>query len=431
MSTKTKTEKVNMMVEYIFNLGYHFVSTLENDYFYFWDEKTGLYRPEAESIISKELIQGFKGEATISIIREVVNQIKYLKVIPIDYMDSKNLLGVKNGAIDIHTREFFPKSPDNYITRSINVEYHPNPSICLKIDKFIKSIVGEEDVELMYELIAYCLYNGYPLQNFFILYGTGRNGKSVFLKLLTTFLGDGNVSNLDINTILTDQFATSDLYMKMANVYGDLSDKSLNETGMLKDLTGDAKVRARELYSKSFTFWNTCKLIYACNRIPKVRDNTDAFHRRVIIIDFPNQFDGKNANPNILNEITDATEFTGLLNICLEKIDKLLEEGFSYTNDINKRRKMYSYRSDSFDSFIEGEPFEFFPNDSTVKMRKEDIFQLYQEFCNEKKFTPENEKVFWKRWWNSIYGTTEKRITTEGVTIRYVQGVAFNTRCKQ
>jgi putative DNA primase/helicase len=428
MSANNKTEKVNMMVGYILNLGHHFVSTLENNFFYIWDAETGLYKPEAEVIIARELVKEFTADASISTIREVVNQIKYLKVIPAEYMDANNLLGVKNGAIDIHTREFYPKSPDNYITRCINVEYQTTPTTCLKIDKFIKSIVAKEDVELMYELIAYCLYNGYPLQNFFILYGTGRNGKSVFLKLLTTFLGDGNVSNLDINTILTDQFATCDLYMKMANVYGDLSDKALNETGMLKDLTGDAKVRARQLYSKSFTFWNTCKLIYACNRIPKVKDNTDAFHRRVIIIDFPNQFDGKDANPKILEDLIDATEFTGLLNICLEKIDKLLESGFSYTTDINKRRKMYSYRSDSFDSFIEEEPFEFFPNDGTVKMRKEDVFKTYQDFCNEKKFTPENEKGFWKRWWNTVYGTIEKRITAEGVTIRYIQGVALNVK---
>ncbi len=432
MSTKNnKSEKVDMMVAYILNLGYHFVSTLENDFFYIWDEHTGLYKPDGEGIIARELVKEFRGEASISTIKEVVNQIKYMKVIPADYMDAKNLLGVRNGVIDIHTREFFPTSPDNYITRCINVEYKNSPTVCLKIDKFLRSIVAKEDVELMYELIAYCLYNGYPLQNFFILYGTGRNGKSVFLKLLTTFLGDENVSNLDINTILTDQFATCDLYMKMANVYGDLSDKALNETGMLKDLTGDAKVRARQLYSKSFTFWNTCKLIYACNRIPKVKDNTDAFHRRVIIIDFPNQFDGKDANPRILDDLTDATEFSGLLNICLEKIDKILESGFTYTQDINKRRRMYAYRSDSFESFLEEDIFEFIPNDNTIKLNKADVFKEYMDFCQRKKFTPDTEKGFWKRWWNSVYGTSEKRVMVEGVSIRYIIGVGLNQIKKQ
>lgn len=422
-----KTEKIEMMVSFILGQGHHFLTTKENDCFYFWDKNTGIYVLGAESIVAKSLIEQFGAEATIQLIKEVINQLKFRRLISIDELNPKNILGVSNGVIDLTTKEFFEKSPDNYITRKINVEYNPHHSICLKIHKFFESIVDKENVELMYELIAYCLYNGYPLQNFFILYGTGRNGKSVFLKLLTNFLGDSNVSNIDIQSIINDKFATSSLYGKMANVYGDLSTTALKETGKLKDLTGDGKIEAQRKFGNSFTFWNTCKLIYACNRIPKAYDNTDAFHRRVIIIDFPNHFDGDKCDPFILDKITDAQELSGLLYICLEKIEKLLEEGFDYTCDINKRRKIYSYRSDSFESFIDENILEIFPHDKTVKMKKEDIYKSYLDFCETKRFTPDVDKYFWKRWWSYVYGTEEKRITDDGVTVRWVMGVGINT----
>ena len=426
-----KIDKIAMMVSFIVGQDNYFLTTIENECFYWWNKNSGLYTPNGENIVAKELIKQFGAEATISIIKETINQLKYKRLISIEELNPPNLLGVSNGVIDLTSREFFKKSPDNFITRKINVEYDPNINTCLKIHKFIESIVDKEHVELMYELIAYCLFNGYPLQNFFILYGTGRNGKSVFLKLLTQFLGDGNVSNIDIHSIINDKFATSSLYGKMANVYGDLSDTALKETGKLKDLTGDGKIEAQRKFGHSFTFWNTCKLIYACNRIPRAYDNTDAFHRRVIIIDFPNQFDGENADPFILDKITDSTELSGLLNICLEKIDKILESGFSYTQDINKRRKMYSYRSDSFESFMGENILEVFPHDKTVRMKKDDIYKLYIDFCKDKRFTADVDKYFWKRWWAYNFGTEEKRLTEEGVTTRWVLGVGINTMREQ
>lgn len=428
MSNKlTRTETIEMMVEYLNGRNFHFLGIEENDDFYIWDKRSGLYIPTAEKKVNRELIKNYGAEATISLIKEVVNQLKYKKLIKLEELNPPHLLGVNNGVIDITTREFFPTSPDNYITRKINVEYNPFNTTCLRIHKFIESIVDKENVELMYELIAYCLYNGYPLQNFFILYGTGRNGKSVFLKLLTQFLGDGNVSNIDIHSIINDKFATSSLYGKMANVYGDLSDTALKETGKLKDITGDSKIEAQRKFGHSFTFWNTCKLIYACNRIPRAYDNTDAFHRRVIIIDFPNQFDGDKADPYILDKITDATELSGLLNICLEKIDKILERGFDYTEDINKRRKMYSFRSDSMESFLSEDVLEIFPNDSSIMLKKEDIYKLYLDFCSEKRFTPDIDKVFWKRWASLTFGTSEKRLTKDGIQNRWILGVGIKT----
>ena len=64
-------------------------------------------------------------------------------------------------------------------------------------------------------------------------------------------------------------------------------------------------------------------------------------------------------------------------------------------------------------------------------MKKEDIYKKYVDFCNEKRFTPDVDKYFWKRWWSYVYGTEEKRITDDGVTVRWVMGVGLNAGVKE
>lgn len=57
-------------------------------------------------------------------------------------------------------------------------------------------------------------------------------------------------------------------------------------TGKLKKLTGNDQYPAEIKYKTSFKFRNCAKLILSCNKIPESDDMTDAFFRRLIIINF-------------------------------------------------------------------------------------------------------------------------------------------------
>ena len=86
------------------------------------------------------------------------------------------------------------------------------------------------------EVIAYTFLRDCPFEHYFILYGLGSNGKSVFTSLITELHGIDNVSNVSISTLLTNRFALADLENKDVNVDSEMSSNVKQDTTILKKL---------------------------------------------------------------------------------------------------------------------------------------------------------------------------------------------------
>jgi putative DNA primase/helicase len=106
------------------------------------------------------------------------------------------------------------------------------------------------------------------------------------------------------------------LYGKLANIYADLPAIALKETGIFKMLTGGDTISGEHKFKPRFYFKNYAKLIFSCNQIPQTPDDSDAFYRRWIIVNFPHQFldadqnTDKNlvADKNLLAKLTTTSE---------------------------------------------------------------------------------------------------------------------------
>ncbi len=70
--------------------------------------------------------------------------------------------------------------------------------------------------------------------------------------------------------------------------------ESIRDTAILKRLTGGSRQRIR-IQRKNQRAYDTvlyAKLFFNANKIPNSEDESDAYNRRVIIITFPNRFEG-------------------------------------------------------------------------------------------------------------------------------------------
>lgn len=83
-----------------------------------------------------------------------------------------------------------------------------------------------------------------------------------------------------------------------------MSKETLKNTGILRKLTGGDYISAEKQFQPLFSFMNYAKLICSTNQIPITPDETDAFFARHIIINFPNQFLGDNADPHLIEKLT-------------------------------------------------------------------------------------------------------------------------------
>jgi putative DNA primase/helicase len=189
--------------------------------------------------------------------------------------------------------------------------------------------------ETLYELIAYALWRGYPYQKFWLLVGPGSNGKGVYLTIFTRLLGSENISCVSLREIQNSNFAAGTLHRKLANLSGEVDYSDLNNTGLLKQLTGGDQIQGDRKYLSPVRFVNHSKLIFSTNQVPVTRDCTDAFYRRAFLLEFPNTF---KADPTIDVKLREESEhmteeFEGFLFEVVQRLRELIKSGFIFTQD--------------------------------------------------------------------------------------------------
>ncbi len=126
----------------------------------------------------------------------------------------------------------------------------------------------------------------------FLCYGTGRNGKSTFLNVLSDIMGSYAV-NIQPDTIMLRYGSKDGANSDIARLKGArlVTSTEPNEgmridEGLLKQLTGGDKVNARYMYKELFEFTPEFKLWMAANHKPVIRGTDTGIWRRMHLIPF-------------------------------------------------------------------------------------------------------------------------------------------------
>ena len=141
--------------------------------------------------------------------------------------------------------------------------------------------------------------------------------------------------------------------------------------------------------SKSpFNFVNHAKLIQVTNELPEIKEDTIAIFSRLIIIDFEKTFI-KNANPNLIDELTTGEELFGLFHILLKRLPRVLKSGISYSKSI-ETLEQYQLRMNPVNYFADC----YLEKASESKVKKDIVYKKYKEFCYRNKIHPKSETKF-------------------------------------
>jgi len=364
--------------------------TLMSREIYIW--RDGYYQPLGEIIIEQRCEELLQQEFRKHRFSEVAEYIR-ASTFTIVKDPPGNLVNLENGVLDTFSGELTPSSSEYHFLNKLPLKYDPD---CKgeKVHKFLREVTGsEEDARVLEEIVGYCLYRGYPYHKALALVGEGANGKSTFLALVKEFLGRENVSGKGLVDLEINRFAKASLFGKLSNLYADLSDETLQRTGTFKMLTGGDVIEAEKKFKDSFTFVNYAKLLFSCNKLPQVYDNTDAFFRRWIIIVFPKVFRGANCDPNILEKLTAQNELSGLLNIALKGLKRILEnDGFSRAKSTEETREDYIRKSDPLAAFV----MDCIEESQDFILLKQRLYSLFAFYCRENNLPAVNKDTFFK-----------------------------------
>jgi len=152
------------------------------------------------------------------------------------------------------------------------------------------------------------------------------------------------------------------------------SSDALKQTGTFKALTGGDQVSADVKFNKNYkTFVNYAKLIFSANKIPECGDESDAFYRRWLLINFSNVFE-ENADRHLLEKLTTTEELSGIFNWSIEGAKRLLKRGGFEYRETEKVKEQYQRMASSLRAFVK-DCVE--ASDENEWISKEDFYNAY------------------------------------------------------
>lgn len=374
---------------------YTVATTVENDLIYWHNGRT--WHRFGEQTLRSEVRAILRDAATREIVNEVVRNVKHLsrrRREEIFDLPPERIV-VANGVVDLISGEFIHRT--EYDTPGaqtwVDIEYDPD-AVPDRFNDFLFDVLHPDDVSVMWELIGYCLYRGYPFQKAALFLGDGANGKSTLLNALVDFLGEDNVSTVELQDFADDRFAAADLDGKLANIAADLDSEELENTGTFKELTGEDRIRAQRKYEPAFKFRNQATLLFSANQAPAADDNTYAYERRWLYFDFPHTFgeDGdKEAVPqsDLLKSFRE--EHAGILNVAIESFRNLWDRGgFEDTVWMRDTDDAHERATNSAKPFAE----DHIERAEGAVLRRKEAYDEYQTWCDETGRTRQGEDAF-------------------------------------
>jgi putative DNA primase/helicase len=297
----------------------------------------------------------------------------------------KEKFNLKNGKIDIETTKFEKRTETDYCTICTDYDYDKDAKT-EEIEKFLFDIANGDSrrIRLLKQLMGYCLTKDIEYHKAFILYGKGRNGKSVFLQMLTDMVGEKNVANIPIHG-LDDAFQLINIRNKMINISTEVNADKNDGTDVFKKVVAGDPVMACKKNKDFIEFKPFAKLIFATNKIMTARETTDGYMDRLIIIDFQSKY-VTNPNPQkphekkIIENYYDKyikNNITGALIVALDGLIDLSTEGGFYETLENKQHKEDIKRT--------ANPIYAFVYDKNLidKERSlEDLYETYAAWCS-------------------------------------------------
>jgi P4 family phage/plasmid primase-like protien len=399
----------------------------------------GIYEPHGEAEIERMIDKHLGPIADNQFVNEVVAKVERKARIRVKRLgEDAHKLVVDNGILNLRTGELTEHTPAEFHRTRLDVAYDPDAE-CDQIDSFLHDVVDDADVPRLYRFIAHALYRDYPEAKAAMLLGEGENGKTTFLNLVEEFLGGFNVSHESLRKLNEHQWSPARLNGKLANIDADMSDQSPDSMGMFKRLTGGDPIHGEVKFEQPVKFTNNATMMFACNEMPILHDDTRGNWRRWQLIKFPYTFDEADPDskdpvpePELREQLHDDEQLAGLLTKCVEEISAWAEDPErAFFPDADSwettRSKMRRAAEPVFDfAKVCLQPAE----DNT--MPKDDLRRVYQRYATLNGLQKMGREEFGKKLLNlPDFNVENARLREGGDRVTAYSGVELTERGRQ
>jgi putative DNA primase/helicase len=348
-------------------------------------------------------------ESQKSRVEDAVYQARVLCTIPHgrSVNDRTDWLPVQNGMLNMCDYELVPHDQDFFNTYVLPVSFKSHDTTaCVRWLKYLEQTVQTPEVILqVQEFFGYCLTRNADYEKCLFLLGPGEDGKSKMIHVLREMVGPENCSAVAFAS-LENEFHRSSLYNKLVNISTEIGGNYI-ESPYFKAITSGDPIDGAFKHQNSFQFLPFCKLLFAGNLLPRVKDTTHGYYRRLLPIKFKRQFfvGDTDRDPHLLDvlkkELSDifVWSLAGLMRLKKQK-------AFTNCEETEEIMRGYKRSNNPVQCFAEDE-LEFV-DDQDRTLKKAEIYQQYRDYCKDNGYSPlSNENLFRELY--SVCGQLRKR----------------------
>lgn len=334
-----------------------------------------------------------------------------LPVSPDVFDRNKNLLNVQNGYLNLDTGQLLEHERKKYFTKVSGVEFTDKSDCPMWLDFLNQTFNYDQPlIDYIQRAVGYSLSGSTEEQVMFILYGNGRNGKSVFLDIITELFGNYAI-NIQPDSIMVKQFSngpSSDIARLNGARFVTTTEPNegvrMNE-GLVKQLTGGDKITARFMYENEIEFYPEFKLWMATNHKPIIRGTDIGIWRRLAVVPFTNTIPTEKVDKRLKMKL--RRELTAILNWAVEGYIQWKAMGLSEPQVIKDQRDQYRVEMDVTEAFI----YDCCEVGEDLQIKAKPLYQTYREWARDNgqyemsntKFGREMAKKFAKKTSNGVW----------------------------
>ncbi|MFD3003508.1 phage/plasmid primase, P4 family [Pontibacter toksunensis] len=307
------------------------------------------------------------------------------------------LINLQNGTFEIGPdgpmlREF---RREDFMTYQLPFSYDESAAAPL-FEKYLEQVLPDKEKQaVIAEYLGYVFVDQtvLKLEKALMLYGTGANGKSVFFDIIYALLGHSNVCSYSLQSLTNENgYSRYMLGDKLLNYASELSTRL--DPNIFKQLTSDEPIEVRLPYKEPAILYSYAKILFNCNELPRDIEHTDAFFRRLLIVQFDRTIAEKDQDKQLASKII-ASELSGVFNWVLQGLSRLMaQKRFSDCEASKSQVALYKKESDSVQMFMEENAYAK-SLEKCLKLKV--LYPSYKSFCQEDNYRPLNCTNFRKR----------------------------------
>lgn len=326
--------------------------------------------------------KGIRSKNTVAAIESLARSNEASIAAPEDFDSDLMALGTPSGVVDLRTGVLTPARREDLMTKM--AAYAPAeagavPKLWLK---FLNEVFdgNQELIDFVQRLAGYSLTGETREHKLFFFYGTGRNGKSVFLNTLYAILGDYSkrAASETFMASMGDKHATGLAGLQGARLVAgsELAKGKTWDEATIKDLTGGDVVSARYMRGDFFDFVPQLTLIIAGNNQPSFRGVDPAIRARVVLVPFTVRIPEKDRDEHLQEKL--LAEAPAILRWAIDGCVAWEKSGLQVPSVVSEASDEYLDDEDMFGRFLD----ECLVEESGAFTPVPDVFKAYKDWCH-------------------------------------------------